>query len=132
MSDEAPTAKETFAGAKLEIDAAGDYIIDTNEALGGDVRLRLAAGRAFCIEIGGAPVFEVSSDGAQVRIDIGGRASERLVLGDALKALLNEFFTKYDTHTHTTAMGPSGPPLVPSGAQVTDAQLSNVARTKQS
>jgi hypothetical protein len=78
------------------------------------------------------PVFEVSSDGSQVKIDLGGRASERLLLGDALKTLLNEFFVKYDTHTHTTAMGPSGPPLVPSAAQVTDAQLSSVARTKQS
>lgn len=133
MSDEEPTSKEVFAGSTLEIDHGGDYVIDTSEALGGDVCLRLAAGRAFSVEIGGATVFEISNTGSAVRIDLGGGSGERLVLGDALKTLLNEFFlTKYDVHTHPTAMGPSGPPLpLFTGTQVGDAQLSDVARTKK-
>ncbi|MCA9610867.1 MAG: hypothetical protein KC619_34965 [Myxococcales bacterium] len=129
-----PTARETHSGTTTEIDSAGDYVIDTTEALGGDVVFRLAAGRAFSIEIGGESVFEVASDGHRVRIDLGGGASERVVLGDALRSLLNEFFqTKYDVHVHTHPMGPTGPPLPPfTGTQMTDQELSNVTRTKQS
>lgn len=66
-------------------------------------------------------------------IDIGGHASEPLVLGDQLMAMLNGFFTKYDVHTHPTAMGPSGPPLpLFTGTTMSADQLSDVARTKKS
>ena len=51
-----PTARETHSGTTTEIDSAGDYVIDTTEALGGDVVFRLAAGRAFSIEIGATQV----------------------------------------------------------------------------
>lgn len=134
MSDQSPTAREVFAGSTLEIDAAGDYIIDTHEALGGDVRVRLSAGRSLIVEVGGGTVFEVTNDGSQTRVDLGGGSGERLVLGDALKSLLNDFFMqKFDLHVHPTPMGPSGPPLPPfTGTQMTDAQLSDVARTKKS
>ncbi|MBZ0117548.1 MAG: hypothetical protein K8H88_11160 [Sandaracinaceae bacterium] len=133
MSEESPTAREVFAGSTLEIDAAGDYIIDTHEALGGDVRVRLPPGRSLLVEVDGNTVLEVTNDGSRTRIDLGGGAGERLVLGDALKSLLNEFFTqKFDLHVHPTSMGPSGPPLPAfTGAQMTDAQLSDVARTKK-
>lgn len=133
MGTENPTARETFADSVVEIDHAGDYIIDTTEALGGDVYVRLSEGRAFCVEIGGVRVFEVARSGGSVRIDLGGGSGERVVLGDALKALLNEFFqTKYDVHTHPTAMGPSGPPLPAfTGAQITDDHLSSISRTKK-
>ena len=133
MSDEDPTAIETFADSTLEIDHGGDYIIDTTEALGGDVYIKLSSGRGFSIEVGGETVFEVTANGGSVSIDLGGGSGERLVLGDALKTLLNDFFqTKYDLHTHPTAMGPSGPPLpLFTGAKVTDDHLSSVARTKK-
>jgi hypothetical protein len=120
---------EKFAGSKVEIDSAGDYLVNTTSATNGDVRFQLAEGRAFVIEMAGEPVLEISKNGGQLRIDIGGGAQERLVLGDALMALHNRFFLQYDTHTHPTAMGPSGPPP-PSGASMSDAQLSTVARTK--
>ena len=79
-------------------------------------------------------MLSVSATGGRVLIDLGGNATERLVLGDALKQFLNQFFlTKYDLHTHPTAMGPSGPPLpLFTGAQMTDDQLSDVVRTKKS
>ncbi len=133
MADDDPTAIETFADSTVEIDHGGDYIVDTSEALGGDVFLRLSSGRALTVEFDGETVFEVTNTGGAVRIDLGGGSSERLVLGDALITLLNDFFQKqYDIHTHPTAMGPSGPPLpLFTGAQVTDAQLSGVARTKK-
>lgn len=132
MSDQ-PTALETFADSKVEIDHAGDFIVDTSAALAGDVYIRLSPGRAFHIVVDGTTVFEVTSNGSSVRIDLGGGATERLVLGDALRSLLNEFWqTKYDLHTHPTPMGPSGPPLpLFTGTQMTDDQLSDVARTKR-
>lgn len=131
---EGETSREAFAGTVVEIDGGGDYSINTSEAVGGDVVLNLSDGRAFKIVIGGAPVLEVTANGSSVRIDIGGGAQERLVLGDALKELLNQFFlTKFDVHMHPTAMGPSGPPLPAfTGVQITDDVLSDVARTKKS
>lgn len=132
MPEEGPTARETFAGSLVEIDGAGDYIIDTSDAIGGDIHIKLASGRAISIEIGGQLAFEVSVSGSQVRVDIGGNASERLVLGDQLMTLLNGFFMKYDVHTHPTAMGPSGPPLpLFTGTTMSADQLSDVARTKK-
>jgi hypothetical protein len=134
VSEAQITARETFAGSALEIDAAGDYVIDTHEAIGGDVRVQLAAGRRLMVVVGGRTIFEVTNDGAQTRIDLGGGSSERLVLGDALKSLLNEFFAqKFDVHVHVTPAGggTSDPPLPAfQGTQMTDAQLSNTARTK--
>ncbi|MCB9596930.1 MAG: hypothetical protein H6719_29675 [Sandaracinaceae bacterium] len=132
MSD-SPTAIESFADSTIEIDHGGDFIVDTSAALAGDVYVRLSPGRAFNVVVDGATVFQVTSDGSNVRIDLGGGAGERLVLGDALKSLLNEFWQmKYDVHTHPTAMGPSGPPLpLFTGTQMGDDQLSDVARTKR-
>lgn len=132
MTEENITARETFAGSLIEIDGAGDYLIDTREAIGGDLHIKLAAGRSVSIEIGGRLAFEVSTSGSQVLVDIGGNATERLVLGDRLMTLLNTFFAKYDVHTHPTAMGPSGPPLpLFTGTTMTPDQLSDVARTKK-
>ena len=63
MSDEDPTAIETFADSTLEIDHGGDYIVDTTEALGGDVYIKLSSGRGFSVEVGGETVFEVTENG---------------------------------------------------------------------
>lgn len=46
--------------------------------------------------------IDVSSD----KIQLGEGTTEPMVLG-------NKFKTIYDAHTHSTAMGPSGPPVVP-------------------
>lgn len=50
---------------------------------------------------------------------LGGGSTEAALLGDAFKTL-------YDLHTHSTAMGPSGPPLV----GMTAAQLSGSVKVK--
>src|SRR5512143_207706 len=101
------TSLEKFAGSTVQIDSAGDYLVNTTEATNGDVRFQLAEGRALVVEVAGESVFEISQSGGQLRIDIGGAASERLVLGDALMALLNQFFQQFNAHTHPTSMGPS-------------------------
>jgi len=132
---ESPTAIEEWAGSTVEIDNGGDFVVNTSDALGGDVYIRLSGGRAFNIEVDGTTVFEVASDGSSVRIDLGGGSSERLVLGDKLKTVLNDFFqTKFDLHTHPTT-APGAPTLAPLplfiGTQITDDVLSDVTRTKK-
>jgi hypothetical protein len=75
----------------------------------------------FTVEMDGVDVLEVFKQGAQVRIDLGEGATERVVLGDAFMALFN-------SHQHPTSMGPSGTPI----QQMTAAQhLSNLAKVKQ-
>jgi hypothetical protein len=128
------TAKETFAGCEVEIDASGDYLVNTTDAINGDVRFQLSEGRAVVVEIAGEPVVHISQEAGSVRIDLGVGASERLVLGDALMALLNAFFEeKFDQHTHPTthAGRPTGPPGEHyRGTRVPETMLSEGVRTK--
>jgi hypothetical protein len=125
------TSKEVFAGSAVEIDGSGDYLINTTEALNGDIRMKLSEGRAVVIEIAGEPVFEVAQQGGKVRIDLGGAAAERLVLGDSFMALFNQLLATFNTHTHATSTGPSGPPIPPFTQTMGDAHLSSIARTKK-
>tara|TARA_R110000851_G_scaffold107051_3_gene227048 strand:+ start:3732 stop:5234 length:1503 start_codon:yes stop_codon:yes gene_type:complete len=61
-----------------------------------------------------------NSNGSGDQVYIGAGATEPIVLGNALKSILDGFFTdlttflsaKYDTHFHPTGVGPSGPPTV--------------------
>jgi hypothetical protein len=133
MSDDDPTATEEFAGSRLEIQENGDYSIDTRDASQGDVHVHLSDGRALVVHVDGSPALSVSRSGGTTTIDLGGSASERVLLGDAFKAFLNEFLaTKFDLHVHPTSMGPSGPPLPPfTGTMMGDDLLSNVTRTNR-
>jgi len=80
----------TKGGAKAEVDGSGDSVkISTSggpkaEVLGSDDKVVLEAGT----------------------IELGEGASEKIVLGDSFK-------TTFDSHTHPTAVGPSGPPTMP-------------------
>ena len=132
MSESDVTSRETFSGVTVEIDGAGDYRVDTSDAIGGDVTIVLGDGRALNVEVGGRTVLQVTSSGGSMRVEIGGSGEQRMVLGDALKQFLDEFFqTKFDLHVHTTAMGPSGPPLPPfAGTSLPEATLSDIVRTK--
>jgi hypothetical protein len=135
MPDNETTAHENHAGTQLEIDGGGNYSIDTREAdAAGDTTLRLKSGASLKVEIGGIPALRIEEIGGWVRIELAEGADQRLVLGDQLVAVLNNFFqTKFDLHVHPTAMGPSGPPLPAFiGTQLDDSVLSDIARTKKS
>ncbi len=96
----------------------------------------------FTVEVNGTDVLEVWKDGGQVRIDLGEGATERLILGDAFRTFLNNFFsTIFDLHTHlagtmTTPSGAvtgvSGAPIPAfTGTQMQTSLLSDLAKTKQ-
>lgn len=77
------------------------YIVLDDRA-GADGAIRLIAGSAYITIKNDATVVELEG----VEIKLGSAATERAVLGDALKTL-------YDAHTHPTGVGPSGPPVAP-------------------
>ena len=132
MSDEI-SATEVYAGTRIVIEPTGDYSIDTREAKsGGDTVLRLKSGATLKVEIGGATALRVEDLGGWLRIELGGDAEHRLVLGDQLIAVLNRFFENaFDMHVHPTPMGPSGPPLPTFiGGRLDESILSEVSYTK--
>jgi uncharacterized protein involved in type VI secretion and phage assembly len=82
--------------------------------------LRTKSGhRIVCDDDGGVLIFANGGDKAQIKltregevivtaekIKLGASASEALVLGDSFQQFFN-------THTHPTGVGPSGPPIQP-------------------
>jgi hypothetical protein len=145
-------------GAELRINEQGDFLIDTvgaysdpsteaADGAGGQVRVRVKSSERLTIAMGDdEDVFEVWKDGNnQLRVDIGEGATERLVLGDAFREFLNNFFdSKFDSHTHLagTLAAPSGGGAVqgvtgapePShrGTSMGANLLSDLGRTKKS
>jgi hypothetical protein len=95
--------------------------------------LRTAAGHRIVLDDdGGVVIFAHGNDKAQVKltssgevivtadkIKLGASASEPLVLGTA-------FLQFFNTHTHPTGVGPSGPPVQP----MTTGQLSQKTTTE--
>ncbi|HVI02321.1 MAG TPA: phage baseplate assembly protein V [Enhygromyxa sp.] len=94
---------KTAAGHLIHIDDEGGQIMIT--ASDGDTRVVVDAAGKVVIEAG--------------EISLGKNASEKLVLGDAFMQLFNQ-------HTHSTGVGPSGPPT----PTMTSAQLSSVSKTE--
>lgn len=135
MSDEI-TANETFAGTSVEIDAGGNYSIDTHEARSaGDIHLHLKPDASLTIKLGDSVALRLESIGGWTRIELGEHADQRLVLGDRLLAFLSDFIQqKFDAHTHNTPSGhPTTPPLPAfTGTQVTEELLSDVVFAKKS
>jgi len=93
---------------------------------------RTSAGHVISLDDEGGVVVVAEAAGAEIRITAGGEvtikadtiklgqsAGQKLVLGDAFKTLFN-------THTHPTGVGPSGPPAQPMTAQ----HLSRVSKTE--
>jgi hypothetical protein len=133
MSDDENRAREGHAGSEVAIEENGDYLVDSTGADSGHHRFRLKESARLTIEIDGTDAFEVYKQDGSLRIDLGSGATERVVLGDALMALLNQFFEeKFDRHVHPTKAGPSGPPLeMYRGIRLSDKQLSDVVMTKK-
>ncbi len=93
---------------------------------------RTSAGHLISMDDDGGVVVVAEASGAEIRITaagdvtikadkikLGENAGQKLVLGDALMTLFN-------SHTHPTGVGPSGPPVQPMTAQ----HLSRVSKTE--
>jgi hypothetical protein len=94
--------------------------------------LRTTAGHLISLDDEGGIIVIAEASGAEVRITgegeviitadtikLGADAAEALVLGDAFKTLFN-------SHTHPTGVGPSGPPT----QQMSSSHLSQVTKTE--
>jgi len=158
----APRAGEFYVhhqGAEVRVNEQGDVLIDTVGAYEdgatedasdtgyGQVRVRVKEGQRFTVAMGDDDdVLEVWKDGAQLRIDLGEGAAERLVLGDSFRDFVNNQVKTYvDGHTHgpggfqVTLPGPStvnvtgvsGAPLT-SMPSMAETLLSDLAKTKRS
>jgi hypothetical protein len=126
-------ATEEYGGTQVTIEPTGDYSIDTTGAQGvGNMTVRLKAGATLKVELGGNLALRIEDLGGWLRVELGGSADQRLVLGDKLMELLNRFFENaYDMHIHPTPMGPSGPPLPAfTGGRIDESVLSEIVYTK--
>lgn len=155
-------------GTEIRVNEQGDLLIDTVGAYSdletedsssttiGQVRVRVKEGQRLTIAMGDdQDVFEVFKDGAQLRVDLGEGADQRIPLGDdqvtALKDLadaLDAFASALATATPAPpnsaltvadvllaySGGPPGTTLAPKLVQVKtdlDAALSDLAKTKK-
>ncbi|MER6917284.1 phage baseplate assembly protein V [Streptomyces sp. NPDC000594] len=106
------------SAAAVRITSAAGHVVELDDA-GKAIRVTAAPGGSVTVSAQGditlkAPKVTVDSPS----IDLGGGAVEPLVLGNAL-------LTAFNTHTHPSAAGPTGPPVVP----LTPAVLAKKART---
>lgn len=98
----------------------------------GIVILRTKAGHVISLDDDGEVVVIAEASGAELRISgqgevtitadtikLGGNASESLILGDT-------FMQFFNSHTHPTGVGPSGPPAQP----MSSSHLSQVSKTE--
>ncbi|MEO3974830.1 phage baseplate assembly protein V [Streptomyces sp. CAU 1734] len=109
---------DTASEAAVRITSAAGHVIELDDA-GGAIRVTAADGGSVTVTARGdialkAPKVTVDAPS----IDLGGGATEPLVLGNAL-------LTAFNTHTHASAAGPTGPPVPP----LTPAVLARKART---
>lgn len=131
-------------GTEVRINEQGDLLIDTAGAYSdpatedsspaiGQIRFRVKDSQRFTVSIGDdEDVLEVFKDGSQLRIDLGEGAAESIILGDAFRTFFNNFLTtEYAVHTHTSGVGPTGPPQAAPTQMGTDV-LSDLAKTKKS
>lgn len=152
-------------GTEVRVNAQGDLLIDTvgaftdpstEDASGsvGQVRIRVKDSQRFTVEMDGTDVLEVFKSGAQVRVDLGEGADQRIPLGDdqvdAIKSALDailDFANLLATATPAppngaltvasvlAAYGPAPGTLLPRLTQAKadlDAALSDLAKTKKS
>ncbi|MCP2163331.1 phage baseplate assembly protein V [Goodfellowiella coeruleoviolacea] len=109
---------DTDSQAAVRIRSAAGHVVELDDA-GSAIRITAAAGGSVTVSATGEITLsapKVTIDSAS--IDLGGGATEPLVLGNAL-------LTAFNTHTHPTPSGPSGPPATP----LTPAVLAKKART---
>ncbi|MDX3225191.1 phage baseplate assembly protein V [Streptomyces sp. ME19-01-6] len=109
---------DTQSKAAVRIKSAAGHVVELDDQ-GKAIRITAAEGGSVTVTAQGeitlkAPKVTVDSPS----IDLGGGATEPLVLGNALLQAFN-------THTHPSAAGPTGPPAPP----LTPAVLAKKART---
>lgn len=109
---------DTESQAAVRITSAAGHVVELDDQ-GKAIRITAAEGGSVTVTAQGditlkAPKVTVDSPS----IDLGGGATEPLVLGNALLQAFN-------THTHPSAAGPTGPPTPP----LTPAVLAKKART---
>ncbi len=129
----APTS--TTADGDLAKETGNEVPIATGQSRGGPGRLvmRTKSGhRLYADDTSGVISIVAGDDKAEVKIDasgvitikagtikLGANAQQSLVLGDAFRTLFN-------SHTHPTGVGPSGPPAQP----MQSSHLSSVSKTE--
>lgn len=109
---------DTESKAAVRITSAAGHVVELDDQ-GKAIRITAAEGGSVTVTAQGditlkAPKVTLDSPS----IDLGGGATEPLVLGNALLQAFN-------THTHPSAAGPTGPPTPP----LTPAVLATKART---
>ncbi|MGW2326807.1 phage baseplate assembly protein V [Streptomyces sp. NPDC001700] len=109
---------DTESQAAVRITSAAGHVVELDDQ-GKAIKITAAEGGSVTVTAQGditlkAPKVTVDSPS----IDLGGGATEPLVLGNALLQAFN-------THTHPSAAGPTGPPTPP----LTPAVLAKKART---
>ncbi|GHH66666.1 phage tail protein [Streptosporangium violaceochromogenes] len=109
---------DTRSKAAVRVRSAAGHVVELDDQ-GTAIRITAAEGGSVTVSAQGditlkASKVTIESSG----IDLGGGATEPLVLGNALLAAFN-------AHTHPSAAGPTGPPAVP----LTGAVLAKKART---
>ncbi|WP_250850837.1 phage baseplate assembly protein V [Streptomyces malaysiensis] len=109
---------DTRSKAAVRITSAAGHVVELDDQ-GKTIRITAAEGGSVTVSAQGditlkAPKVTVESPS----IDLGGGATEPLVLGNALLQAFN-------AHTHPSAAGPTGPPTPP----LTPAVLAKKART---
>jgi uncharacterized protein involved in type VI secretion and phage assembly len=136
--DKPPTARTEGRDQKIIRTKHGHEILLDDTQGKAAVRVKSAAGHVFEMDDEGKAVRITAAEGGSVTvtaqgditlkapkvtidspsIDLGGSATEPLVLG-------NQLLTAFNTHTHPSAAGPTGPPTPP----LTPAVLAKKART---
>ncbi|MFD7504105.1 phage baseplate assembly protein V [Streptomyces sp. NPDC059850] len=109
---------DTESQAAVRITSAAGHVVELDDQ-GKTIKITAAEGGSVTVTAQGditlkAPKVTVDSPS----VDLGGGATEPLVLGNALLQAFN-------THTHPSAAGPTGPPTPP----LTPAVLAKKART---
>jgi uncharacterized protein involved in type VI secretion and phage assembly len=127
--------QSTTADGDLGKETGNEVPIATGSSHGGPGRLvmRTKSGHRIYADDGAGVISIIAGDdGAEVKIDangvvtikagtikLGNNAAQKLVLGDAFRTLFN-------SHTHPTGVGPSGPPAQP----MQSSHLSSVSKTE--
>lgn len=105
-------------GAEVRINEQGDLLIDTvgaysdpatedAAAASGQVRIRVKEGQRLTVAMGDdEDVLEVYKDGAQVRVDLGEGADQRIPLGDDWYNAMSTFLTAFSTFAGAIAVAP--------------------------
>ncbi|MET7934174.1 phage baseplate assembly protein V [Streptomyces sp. NPDC005322] len=109
---------DTRSKAVVRITSAAGHVVELDDQ-GKAVRITAAEGGSVTVTAQGEITLKASKLTVDSpSIDLGGGATEPLVLGNALLQAFN-------THTHPSAAGPTGPPTPP----LTPAVLAKKART---